>query len=100
MSSKPPLIRNQEYISLNPSNVLLSNVDTTNVKMIKPKLTRTQRYISPDSSSVSLSNNDNNIVNNMIIEINGKKYGLYELHTPTRRNGGKRHGKKRHTRRH
>ena len=91
MSSQPPLIRNQRYISPNPNNFLSFN---------KPKLTRNQQYISPDSSSVSPSNNDNNIVNNMIIEINGKKYGLYKLHTPTRRNGGKRHNKKRHTRKH
>jgi hypothetical protein len=90
MSSKPPLSRNLPYISPNPNNFLSSN---------KPKLTRNQRYISPNSSNVSLSNNDN-IVNNIIIEINGEKYGLYKLHTPTRRNGGKRHNKKRHTRKH
>ena len=103
MSNKPPLTRNQRYINLNSGNLSLSNVDTTNnVNMMKPKLTRKQRYITPNSGNVSLSNVDttNNIVNNMIIEINGEKYGLYKLHTPTRRNGGKRHNKKRHTRKH
>jgi len=122
---KPKLIRNQAYISPNRKNFLNSNAEHADVHMTKPTLTRNHKYISPNSIILSRSNADhtdvhmtkptltpntnnlsnstvdtNNIVSNMIIEISGKKYGLYPLHTPTKRNGGKHRNKTRHTRKH
>jgi hypothetical protein len=91
---KPKLIRNQAYIAPNRKNFLNSNAEHADVHMTKPTLT-------PNTNNLSNSTVDtNNIVSNMIIEISGKKYGLYPLHTPTKRNGGKHRNKKRRTRKH
>jgi hypothetical protein len=64
---------------------------------IKPPLKRNLPYTSVQANSVSRSNTDK-VIGDMRITINGTEYGLYKVHTPTRRNGGKRHGKKRRTR--
>ena len=66
----------------------------------KPKLIRNQKYINPSPSNTLPSDNTvtNNLIEGIVIIINGEKYGLYKMHVPTKRNGGKRHNKKRRTR--
>ena len=78
----PSRVPDENYVSVSPSSVSRSNKEAPVYDMIH-KIIKT-------------------LTNGLVITFDNKSYGLYEMHTPTKKGGRtrKHHNKKRNTRKH